>query len=145
MATPKENSLPSTQEIPNLPVTDLKTDASPESQVSPELQELERRLNNNMLQNIAISIDAALKPIKDIIDKILTSSDLIIIQEEKIKSPMAENVKLRDELDTAKSDISGFKSQLTDLENKALECNLIFGGIEESLNETDDCLKEKIY
>ena len=29
--------------------------------------------------------------------------------------------------------------------NKALECNLIFRGLNEEINETDDCLKEKIY
>ena len=31
------------------------------------------------------------------------------------------------------------------MENKALECNLIFRGLNEELNETDDGLKEKIY
>ena len=58
--------------------TPLSLDDTTTVQLSPELQELERRLNANMLQNIASSIEAALKPIKDSIEKILNSSDLII-------------------------------------------------------------------
>ena len=75
-----------------------------------------------MLQNIASSIEAALKPIKDSICKILTSSDLITKQEDKIKNLTAENVKLREDLNSVRSDLSGFKSRLNDLENKAFEC-----------------------
>ena len=95
-----------------------------------------------MLQNIASSIEAALKPIKDSINKILTSSDLITKQEDKIKNLTAENVKLKEDLNSVRSDLSGFKSRLNDL---ALECNLIFRGLNEELNETEDSLKEKVY
>ena len=35
--------------------------------------------------------------------------------------------------------------KLSSLENKTLECNLIFHGIEEQLNETDDLLRDAIY
>ena len=84
-----------------------------------------------MLQNIASSIEAALKPIKDSIDKILTSSELITKQEDKIKNLTAENVKLKEDLNSVRSDLSGFKSRLNDLENKALECILIFRGLNE--------------
>ena len=145
MAKPNENSPPLTQEIPN-PLTPVPTtnEAKP-IQLSLELEELERRLNNNMLQNITSSIAAALKPIKDSINKILTSSDLITKQEDKIKSLTAENVKLKEDLNSVRSDLNGFKSRLNDLENKALECNLIFRGLNEELNETEDSLKEKIY
>ena len=145
MAKPNDNSPPLTQEIPN-PLTSVpKTNEATPIQLSPELEELERRLNNNMLQNIASSIEAALKPIKDSIDKILTSSDLITKQEDKIKNLTAENVKLKEDFNSVRSDLSGFKSRLNDLENKALECNLIFRGLNEELNEMEDCLKEKIY
>ena len=126
MAKPSDNSPPLTQEIPN-PLTSVsKTNEATPIQLSPELEELERRLNNNMLQNIASSIEAARKPIKDSIYKILTSSDLITKQEDKIKNLTAENVKLKEDLDSIRNDLSGFKSRLNDLENKALECNLIF-------------------
>ena len=72
-----------------------------------------------------MSIEATLKPIKNSIDKIVTSSDLIT----KIKNLTAKNVKLKEEPHDMRSEMSGFKTRLTDLENKALECNLIFGGI----------------
>ena len=114
-------------------------------QLSPELEELEQRLNNNMLQNIASSIEAALQPIKDSINKILTSSDLITNQEEQIKNLKEENVKLQEDLTSVTTDLNGLKSRLNDLENKALESNLIFQGLNEEINETDEGLKEKIY
>ena len=143
MAQSNDNNPLLTQEILT-PLTSTPKESKP-IQLSPELEELERRLNNNMLQNIASSIEAALKPIKDSIDKILTSSDLITKQEDKIKNLTAENVKLRKDLNSVRSDLSGFKSRLNDLENKALECNLIFRGLNKELNETEDSLKEKIY
>ena len=37
------------------------------------------------------------------------------------------------------------KLKLNQLENKSLECNLVFRGVEESLNETEDVLKDKIH
>ena len=41
--------------------------------------------------------------------------------------------------------MESIKSKLNQLENRSLECNLIFRGVEESLNETGDTLKDKIY
>ena len=143
MAKPNDNNPMLTKEI-STPLTPTPKEPKP-IQLSPELEELERRLNNNMLQNIASSIEAALKPIKDSINKILTSSDLITKQEDKIKNLTAENVKLKEDLNSVRSDLSGFKSRLNDLENKALECNLIFRGLNEELNETEDSLKKKVY
>ena len=143
MAKPNDNNPLLTQEI-STPLTPTPKEPKP-IQLSLELEELERRLNNNMLQNIASSIEAALKPIKDSIDKILASSDLITKQEDKIKNLTAENVKLKEDLNSVRSDLSGFKSRLNDLENKGLECNLIFRGLNEELNETEDSLKEKVY
>ena len=55
-----------------------------EVEVSPELKELEKRLNTSMLININKSIAEALKPIKDSIDKIVKSSSLIDRQETEI-------------------------------------------------------------
>ena len=56
-----------------------------EVEVSPELKELEKRLNTSMLININKSIAEALKPIEDSIDKIVKSSSLIDQQETEIK------------------------------------------------------------
>ena len=46
-------------------------------ELSPELKELEKRLNTSMLININKCIAEVLKPIKDSIDKIVNSSSLI--------------------------------------------------------------------
>ena len=56
-----------------------------EVELSPELKELEKRLNTSMLININKCIAEALKPIKDSIDKIVNSSSLIDRQEIEIK------------------------------------------------------------
>ena len=44
-----------------------------------------------------------------------------------------------------RNDMESIKSKLNQLENRSLECNLIFRGVEESLNETEDTLKDKIH
>ena len=41
--------------------------------------------------------------------------------------------------------MDSIKLKLNQLENKSLECNLIFRGVEESLNETEGTLKDKIH
>ena len=56
-----------------------------EVELSPELKELEKRLNTSMLININKCIADALKPIKDSIEKIVNSSSLIDQQEIEIK------------------------------------------------------------
>ena len=56
-----------------------------EVDLSPELKELEKRLNTSMLINIKKSIDDTLKPIKDSIEKKVSSSSLIDQQEIEIK------------------------------------------------------------
>ena len=56
-----------------------------EVDLSPELKELEKRLNMSMLINIKKSIADVLKPIKDSIEKIASSSSLIHQQEIEIK------------------------------------------------------------
>ena len=94
MAKPEETTPPLSEDNPtNLNPSPISHE-SRIVQLSPELEELERRLNNNMLQNIASSIEAALQPIKDSIDRILTSSDMITKQEEELNNLKEENVKL---------------------------------------------------
>ena len=117
----------------------------PEVILSPELLELERRLNKTMTENIANEIKTALKPLQESIENVQKSSDLIIMQESRIKELTEENVNLHSEISKVKTELNEFKERLTSLENKSLECNLIFRGMEEPANETIDILKEKIY
>ena len=133
--------------LPTSPTSDSQAPLNPIPEVilSPELLELERRLNKTMTENIANEIKTALKPLQESIENVQKSSDLIIMQESRIKELMEENVNLHSEISKVKTELNEFKERLTSLENKSLECNLIFRGVEEPANETIDTLKEKIY
>ena len=41
--------------------------------------------------------------------------------------------------------MNSIKSRLNQIENKSLECSLIFRGVDESHNETEEVIKEKIH
>ena len=116
-----------------------------EVDLSPELKELEKRLNTSMLINIKKSIDDALKPIKDSIEKIVSSSSLIDQQEIEIKRLSTENQSLKTQICELRDDVNAIQDKLNNLENKSLESNLIFRGIEEQFNETESTLRDMIY
>ena len=126
-------------------VSPIKEEKSDDVELSPELKVLEKKLNSAMLININKCITEALKPIQDSIEKIVNSSALIDWQEMEIKRLNEENCILKNQVCELRNDVDLIKLKLNSLENKSLECNLIFWGINESLNETDDSLKEKIY
>ena len=73
------------------------------------------------------------------------SSDLILTQETKIKELTVENTNLHNEVRKVRTELLEFKEQLSSLENKSLECNLIFRDVDETMNETSEILKERIY
>ena len=114
-------------------------------ELSPELKELEKRLNTSMLININNCITEAFKPIKDSIEKIVNSSVKIDHQDNEIKRLNTENATLKSQVTELQNDVSSIKSKLHQLENKSLENNLIFRGIGECLNETEDALKDLIH
>ena len=98
-----------------------------------------------MLININKCIADALKPIKDSIEKIVNSSSLIDQQEIEIKRLSAENHSLKTQICELRGDVDAIHQKLNNLENKSLESNLIFRGIEEQFNETEHTLKDMIY
>ena len=142
--TTKDGQTPLTPSPIN-PTTTAILEPNPGVTLSPELQELERRINQTMIVNIANGIKKALKPIQESIDNIQRSSDLILQQETKIKKLTSENKTLLNEVNQVKSELREFKERLSNLENKSLECNLIFCGVKEPLNETIDGMKEHLY
>ena len=131
--------------IPSPPESQTPLAPIPEVTLSPELLELERRLNMNMIANIASGIKTALKPLQESIENIQKSSDLILMQETRIKELTMENTNLHNEVSKVKTELLEFKERLSSLENKSLECNLIFRGVDETMNETSEILKERIY
>ena len=118
MSQPNPDSETKTAEVPAENKVEVK--------LSPELMELEKRLNSTMLININKCIAEALKPIKDSIDKIVKSSTLIDQQEIEIKRLSEENCSLKSQLSELKQDVDNINQKLNSLENKSLECNLIF-------------------
>ena len=98
-----------------------------------------------MIVNNANGIKTALKPIQESIDNIQKSSDLILQQETRIKKLTAKNEQLLSEVKQVKCELKDFKERLSSLENKSLECNLIFRGVEEPLNKTYEGMKEQLY
>ena len=145
--TPKKMSDP----VPNNCSNDITDDKSPQDleengiEFSPELKELEKRLNISMLININKCIAEALQPIKDSIEKIMNSSAQIDGHDNEIKCLNVENSALKTQVIELRNDMESIKTKLNQLENKSLEFNLIFRGVEESLNETEDVLKDKIH
>ena len=98
-----------------------------------------------MIENIAEGIKTALKPLQDSIENIQKSSDLILQHKTRIEELTCENVKLKQEVQTVRTELSEFKDRLSNLENRSLESNLLLRGVEEPLNETFETLKEQIY
>ena len=136
MASPDPN--------PN-PKDSVINDVSDGVELSPELKELEKRLNTSMLININKCIAEALQPIKDSIDKIVNSSAKIDSHDNEIKRLNTENSALRTLVSDLENDMNSIKSRLNQIENKSLECNLIFRGVDESQNETEEVIKDKIH
>ena len=67
------------------------------------------------------------------------------MQETRIKELTVENANLHNEMRKVKTELIEFKEWLFSLENKSLECNLIFRGVDKIMNETSESLKERIY
>ena len=90
--------------LPTPPPSNSQAPLNPIQEVilSPELLELERRLNKTMTENIANEIKTALKPLQESIENVQRSSDLIIMQESRIKELTEENVNLHSEISRVK-------------------------------------------
>ena len=143
---PKSQSQSKETPVPLSPkFTRIEAEKSDDVKLSPEFKVLEKRLNSAMLININKCITEALKPIQDSIAKIVNSSALIDQQEIEIKRLNEENSLLKNQVCELRNDVDSIKLTLNNLENKSLECNLIFQGNDKSLNKTDEALKEKIY
>ena len=145
--TPERMSDP----VPNHCSKDITEDKNPYGmeengvELSPELKKLDKRPNTSMLININKCIAETLQPIKDSIEKIVNSSAQIDSHDNEIKCLNIENSALKTQVSELRNDMESIKTKLNQLENKSLEFNLIFKGVEESLNETEDVLKDKIH
>ena len=99
------------QNTPTPPESQTPLVSIPEVILGPELLELERRLNKNMISNITSGIKEALKPLQESIKTIEKSSDLIIRQETWIKELTEENTNLHEEVKKVKMELTEFEGK----------------------------------
>ena len=97
--------------VPNHNSKDTTEDKNPYGmeengiELSPELKELEKRLNTSMLININKCIAEALQPIKDSIEKIVNSSAQIDSHDNEIKRLNVENSALKFQVSELRNDM----------------------------------------
>ena len=112
-----------------------------ESTVSEEIQQLERRITDNITNHnreslksmIQETMKEILKPIQDKIDDLLVLKTNMENQEGCITQLKHENVKLNNELTHIKGEMCNFQRKINQLEDRSLERNLIFQGISETI------------
>ena len=130
-----------------------KVHESTEITLSEEMQHLEKRISDNItnhnqdtLKNlIQETMKEMLKPIQDSIDNLLVLKMNMETQEGRITQLKYENSKLNNELNQIKTEMGYFQRKINQLEDRSLERNLIFQGINESLPDDEEARTEKIY
>ena len=124
-----------------------------ESTLSEEMQQLERRITDNITNHnkesmkcmIQETMKEILKPIQDKIDNLLVLKTTMENQEGHITQLKHENVKLNNELTHIKSEMCNFQRKINQLEDRSLEQNLIFQGISETIPDDVEARVDKIY
>ena len=124
-----------------------------ESTLSEEMQQLERRITDNITNHnkesmkcmIQETMKEILKPIQDKIDNLLVLKTTMENQEGRITQLKRENVKLNNELTHIKSEMCNFQRKFNQLEDRSLERNLIFQGISETIPDDVEARVDKIY
>ena len=133
-------------------ITEGKAHESNEVTLSEEMQQLERRITDNitnhnqesMKSSIKDTMKEMLKPIQDSIDNLLVLKTNMQLQEGCITQLKQENTKLNNELNQMKTEMNNFQRKINQLEDRSLERNLIFQGIPEALPDDEDVQTEKI-
>ena len=112
-----------------------------EVELTPELLLLEKRCPSKF----DASINKALGPIEEQLNKWSTTSDEVVQNKIEITSVKQENSALKTEVVNLKESCDELKTRLNKLENKSLECNLIISGIPENRWETNDSRITTLY
>ena len=128
---------------PTMDISTEKTDgtSSDSVQLSPELKLLETRLQSKFDH----SINTALEPIQQQLSKLASTTDKVAQQQIEIQTLKQENNALKKIVTNLQGNYDELKTRLNKLENKSLECNLIFSGIPENRWENDDSRVNTLY
>ena len=128
---------------PTMDINTGKTDgtSSDPVELTPGLKLLETRLQTKFDH----SINTALEPIQEQLSKLASTNDEVVQQQIEIKNLKQENNALKKVVMDLQCNYDELKTRLNRLENKSLECNLIFSGIPENRWENDDSRVNTLY
>ena len=128
---------------------EIETASDSEDEEMPELDEksalLQRAITIAMNKNMKKQLKKRLKPIKRDVNSLLDMKSNIEQHQQEITSIKAENKELKSMCTRMEREHNKLVERIEKLEDKRLECNLIFNGIHETPWETDEELLEKIY
>ena len=110
-------------------------------ELTPELKLLETRLQSKFDH----SINTALEPIQEQLSKLASTNDEVVQQQIEIETLKQENSALKMVVTDLQDNYDELKTGLNRLENKSLECNLIFRGVPENRWENDDSRVNTLY
>ena len=110
-------------------------------ELTPELKLLETRLQAKFDH----SVNTALKPIQEQLNKWASTSDEVIQQQIEIKTLKQENIALKKVVTDLQGNYDELKTWLNRLANRSLEHNLIISGIPENRWENDDSRVNTLY
>ena len=129
-------------------VTDPETgpnDNPQNNNLSEEMKMMENRLYKSLKTLLKDTINTSLKLIKESIDKLQATQTTMETHERQILKLQRDNAILTEEVMYLKSEVNEFQAKINKLEDKSLENNLIFHGLEEQSSDDIDSRNEKIY
>ena len=133
---------------PRMEVTDPETGPSDNPQnnnLSKEMKMMENRLYESLKTLLKDTIDTSLKLIQESIDKLQATQTTMETHERQIQKLQCDNATLTEEVTYLRSEVNEFQAKINKLEDKSLENNLIFHGLEEQSPDDIDSRNEKVY
>ena len=120
-------------------------DLSEDTPLSKEMKMMERRLKESLQMMLKETMNAALKPIQESIDKLQASQSMMEAHEIQIVKLQKDNVSLTEEVTHVKAEMQGVQVKFNKLEDRSLESNLILHGIEEQSPDDLEARIKKVY
>ena len=130
---------------PHMPEEPKERDFSKDTPLSKEMKMMEKRLNESLQMMLKETMNAALKPIQESIDKLQASQSTLEAHEVQIVKLQKDTASLTEEVTHLKAEMHGVQVKLNRLEDRSLESNLILQGIEELSPDDLEARIEKVY
>ena len=131
--------------MPEEPEEPKERDFSKDTPLSKEMKMMEKRLKESLQMMLKETMNAALKPIQESIDKLQASQSTMEAHEIQIVKLQKDNASLTEEVTHPKAKMHGVQIKLNRLEDRSLESKLILHGIEEQSPADLEARIEKVY